>query len=427
MEIATAAIVVLVFTPGLATCDPTDLTQVLHGHPASHVPGQLARCLFVVNRADSLGSDPEYDPVGFTALRERKLEQLCRDVPGLVHGAVLSAAPFGASDRRPWDGLDEFTEGLAALRGRLQHDHAEVATLNGGQLLLGRYLTELTRERAGLAARIEKARFAHKNAQRMLDEAQALHKERQEDLRHRVGRLIDEAISLVLSTKSKERRNNLARRLERLDNDPQFRQITQSWCEETDSRIGAFEALCAQQMAIGISHSLPRENFPGVGLLTDARLLGSKSLSPVAYASTWTGKAGAMAAKAERFAASGGKFAKFLKGAGPVLGIASGGASVYLLVKELKDGAQNEAGRRKAIGSLHRVGDNWAQQTLAADPALQRLAALRDLLAGTQTRLAAELAGLEDFAERLDDRSEACITLIGRAAGLLGTNPMEGQ
>jgi predicted GTPase len=427
MEIATAAVVVLVFTPGLATCDPADLTQVLHGHPASHVPGQLGRCLFVVNRADGLGTDPEYDPAGFTALRERKLEQLRRDVPGLIHGAALSAAPFGASDRRPWDGLDEFTEGLVALRGRLQRDQAEVATLNGGQLLLGRYLTELTQERAGLAPRIEKARFALTNAERMLDEARALRKERQEDLRHRVGRLIDGAISLVLSTKSTERRNTLAQQLERLDNHPQFQQITQSWCEETDSRIDAFEALCAQQMSVGFNHSTPRENFPGLGLLTDARLLGNQNLSPAAFAATWTGKAGGVAAKAERFAASGGKFAKILKGAGPTLGIASGGVSVYLLVKELKNGTQNEAGRRKAIASLRRVGDSWAQQTLSADPALQRLAALCDLLAETQTRLAAELAGLEDAAQRLDDRSEACVTLIGRAAGLLGTNPMEAQ
>ena len=427
LEIATAAVVVLVFTPGLATCDPADLTQVLHGHPASHVPGQLARCLFVVNRADGLGSDPEWDPAGFTTLRERKLEQLRRDVPGLTHGAVLSAAPFGAFDSRPWDGLHEFTEGLVALRGRLQRDHAEVATLNGGQLLLGRYLTELTQERAGLAGRIEKARFAHKNAEQLLDEAQALREDREEDLRHRVGRLIDEAISLVLSTKSKERRNSLVQRLERLDNDPQFRQITQSWCADTDSRIAAFEALCAQQMSIGFSHSTPRENFPVLGLLTDARLLGNENLSPAAYAATWTGKAGAVAAKVERFAASGARFTKIIKGAGPVLTIVSGGVSVYLLVKDLTNGTQNEAGHHKAIGSLHRVGDNWAQQTLSADPALQRLAALRDLLAGTKTRLAAELAGLEDVAQRLDDRSAACITLIGRAARLLGTNPMEAQ
>ena len=54
--------VVMVLTPGLITCDPADLSRALHGDESTALPGRAPFCLAVVNRSDSCGADPEYNP-----------------------------------------------------------------------------------------------------------------------------------------------------------------------------------------------------------------------------------------------------------------------------------------------------------------------------------------------------------------------------
>ena len=431
--IATAAVVVLVFTPGLTACDPADLIRVLHGDAASHVPGRAARCLFIVNHADRLGVDPEYDPAGFAEIRELKLDQLRHDVPGLAHGVALSAVPFGALRPRSWDGVHEFAEGLAALRGRLGSDHGAVAVLTGGQIVLGRRYAELAGQLASLTPRIQRARSARGNAARLRAEADACCLDRQEELRLRVGRFIDDLIATALSTQSGARQDNRALRLEQLGDDPGFWDAVTQWAAETDRKVGGLEALCARQAAAGFERPVPRESFPGFEQVTDARLLASRDGSLAAQAVTWAGKAGAAAARAEkaekagRLATAGGKSAKLLKGAGPALGVLSGFASLALLCKELNDGIQDEEGRRKAVRALHQAGDEWARSALAADPAMARLGALYREVAAEEARQHTELDRLRNLARLLDDRAAACVALSARATELLGGNPTEAQ
>ena len=431
--IATAAVVVLVFTPGPTACDPADLIRVLYGDPASHVPGRAARCLFVVNHADRFGADPEYDSARFAEARELRLDQVRHDVPGLAHGVALSAAPFGALRARSWDGMHEFAKGLAALRGRLGSDHSAVAVLTGGQILLGRRYAELAGQLASLTPRIQRARSARGNAARLRAEADACYLGRQEELRRRVGRFIDDLILTALSTQSGARQDNRALRLEQLGDDPGFWDAVTEWAAETDRKVGGLEALCARQAAAGFERPVPRESFPAFEPVTDARLLASRDGSLAAQAVTWAWKARAAAAKAERaekagrLAAAGGKSAKLLKGAGPALGVLSGFASLALLCKELNDGSQDEEGRRKAVRALHQAGDEWARSALAADPAMARLGALYREVAAEEARQHAELARLRNRARLLDDRAAACAALSARAAELLGGNPTEAQ
>lgn len=419
-EIATAALVVMVFTPGLATCDPTDLRRVLYGDPAAHLPGQLDRCLFVVNRADGFGTDPELDPEGFAALRERKLAQVRKAVPGLRHGVALAAAPFGTEQARPWDGVREFAAELTALRRRLARDAADIAVLSGGRILLGERLAELVRERDHAHYQALMARSAHEEDQRLRAEAEVLYGERREDLRHRVGRLIDEAVSQTLTTASKDRRDSLARRLERLGEDPQFRRITAEWGRLTDERTAEFEAVCAHRTDLAAGQPGGREDFPTLGPLPDARTLGAEDASVAGQAVGWAGKAGAVASKVERFVSGGGKGAKLLKNAAPTLSVLGGVLSSYLLVTELMDASQDEEARRKAVRRLHALGDAWATAALDQDPALRRLHALYKTLAAQEGAGKTEAHARETEERTLAARAVACGALIDRATALLG-------
>ncbi|GAA1017543.1 hypothetical protein GCM10009556_064680 [Acrocarpospora pleiomorpha] len=414
MEVAGGSLIVLVFTPGLVSCDPADLLRVLHGDAGKNVPGRIRHCLFVVNRADSFGTDPQYDPSGFAVLLARKLEQIRRDVPGLGHGVCLAAAPFGLFETQSWDGLHEFGAGLSALQDRLRADHAEVAVLTGGQILLGERLSVLLREESELAIRVEIARSAHRNVARLVYESSALLHERKEDLRRRVGRIIDDILSEALATKSEKRRNALVKRLMDLGDDPQFRQLIREWSEETAARVKAFLELCVHQMTVGFEVPVPREDFPDLDGFSDARVFGKGDVDPATHAANWTGKAGAALARLNKFASGGGKLVKAIRMAGPAATVIGGVISAHLLIKELRSGAQNDEARRKALHKLHAHGDAWAQQVLDTDETLKALRRLRSDLSKSAQERATELAGLEDRAKTLAAQAATCTTFVDR-------------
>jgi predicted GTPase len=79
MEIASAAAVLLLFTPGLALGDKTDLIRTLYGDRVRGLPGTSARTLLVINRADELGADPETGDE-FAVLCARKSAELRESV-----------------------------------------------------------------------------------------------------------------------------------------------------------------------------------------------------------------------------------------------------------------------------------------------------------------------------------------------------------
>ena len=138
--LAGASLVIFLFNPNLVVGARDDLARVLRGDPARGRPARLPRTLFVINRAEELGADPEEDPDGFEALCLRKRQEL---VQALTRGAGTAASagaetamdrialvasdPYGlvgdssdassvAFDRfRSWDGMDAVVTVLRAL------------------------------------------------------------------------------------------------------------------------------------------------------------------------------------------------------------------------------------------------------------------------------------------------------------------------
>ncbi len=67
-----ASLVIFLFHPNLVVGATRHLTRVLTGDAKQGHPARLPRTLFIINRADELGVDPELDPEGFEALSLRK-------------------------------------------------------------------------------------------------------------------------------------------------------------------------------------------------------------------------------------------------------------------------------------------------------------------------------------------------------------------
>ncbi|GAA1001961.1 hypothetical protein GCM10009555_107460 [Acrocarpospora macrocephala] len=425
LAIATASLVVLVFTPGLTLCDPVDLDCVLRGNPERAIPGRAGRTLLVVNRADSLGPDPEGAPAEFATLRERKLEQLRRDVVRGGHGVCLAAAPYGTSTPEPWDGMHEFALGLAGLREQLKVDHADVAVLSGGPILVAEYGARLSAEATELQGAIGGLSPAYQSTDRLFNEAAALVKERKEALYHRVGRLMDDLISRALSTESAESRNALIHRLEHLATDTEFVGIGSDWSQETIQKTATFLDVCERRLARQFDRPAARERFPELKRLSEARRLSRHAASPAAKASNEIGKIALVAQKVEKFALSGTPVARLVRGAGPALTLITGGISVYQLVVDLRGNAQHESDRTKAIKSLHALGDAWAEEAIETDAPLLQLAEHRDWLRSVAFALATELGQLESDVAHLRERMAACANLIHRAETLLGADPQK--
>jgi hypothetical protein len=416
-EIATASLVVMVLTPGLVTCDSTELDRVLHGDAV--LPGRIRHCLFVINRSDSCGTDPEYDPAGFSDRLSHKLEQLRHTIPGLRHGVCVSAAPFGVLQERPWDGLHEFGAGLAAMLDRLRADHTETVVLTGGQILLGERLRELRSEESKLVTQVRAADAAHRNAARLTAEAAALLREREEELRLRVGRIIDDIVTEALATRSTQRCNALVHRLERLGEDSTFLGLVREWGTQTADRVQGFRALCEHRVAIELEITVPSKDFPALADLADAKALARGQSGMASVGADLSGKAGGIVARLDRIASVGGRMGTFVRVAGPALTVVGALFSIHLLVEELRAGKQSEQNRREAMRKLHAHGEAWVSEVLRADAPLTALSTLVDELSRHTDDRATSLAHLRMRAREVRGQVEHHDTLIDRAAGLL--------
>lgn len=418
-EIATAALVVLAFTPGLVLCDPADLRQVLQGDEPAGVPGRAAHCLAVINRCDALGTDPEYDPDGFAAAVARRLERVAEDVPGVRHGVCVAAAPFGVIHPRSWDGVAELEAALHAMSGRLRADHRSVAVLAGGQMLLGERRVRLRREAAELGPRVEAARADVRVYGRLVDEAETLVRERGEDLRQRVSRLVDEKFAEALSAPTQQQRDALADSLQRLGEHPEFRRLLGEWSAQTARRAEAFSTHCAHQIEVAFETPPVRSAFPALAKLTGARALAGDGAKAAAIGADVLGKAGGLIGRAERFLAEAGRAAKVVRFLGPAIAIVGTGLSIKLLVDEVRQGAQSDETRRGALKKLHAQVDAWTEAALADDQIVAALGTLGRELVAAGAQRAAVLADLEARLVRATDLADRCTVLISHAAQLM--------
>lgn len=254
-----ASLVIFLFNPNLVVGAADDLVSVLAGDAELGRPARLARTIFVINRADELGVDPEVDPDGFEALALRKRHELAQalnkvarsvepDVPeirldrvGCVasnpYGLVGDADGDGASfDRfRSWDGMGDVLDAVQASVAEGANT-ADLQVLDMGADALSE-VAAIRREALDTVVRKRgQARYLQVDLDACGGRGHALIDAARDELADLavsfVARLWDEA-----EAARKADRGVLAARLKEWDSDPEFEQAYEEWAESVDERL----------------------------------------------------------------------------------------------------------------------------------------------------------------------------------------------
>jgi predicted GTPase len=427
MEIASAAVVLLVFTTGLALGDRTDLIRTLYGNPALGLPGRSGHTLLVINRADELGADPADAGPEFALLCARKRAQLLDSVttpghgPPPGHAVCVAAAPYGSPLPEPWDGMSELAQALKAARRRLGKNASAVTILTGGLARLGALTSQMARDLPPLHERAGQLRMLEQDVSQMLSEIAALSLERRAALPRDIGGLIDGLISRTLTERDASRRQAIVRRLEKLPEDAEFRKIVEAWTGETATKVAALEQAIGRSIgrrlgAREFSAELPELSSPG-----DARAL-ERAPAGKAIGSGLAKASGALQ-KLERFtgeAAQTSLLGRIVRVGGPALAVAGAGFSTWRLVKDVRGDSANERKRDEVIRGLQHHGVAWSQEICAHDGALARLAEQAGLLREVTTGTAEESREPASAASQLNDRIAHYRRLAAEAAASLG-------
>ena len=167
--ILSAGALLYLFNPNLVVGRSDFLQLALAGDEEQFRVGKAMRTIFVINRADELGVDPEDDPEGYRRLCESKRSELVR---ALARNSItinaedvvcLAANPYGLVDddeqatpdhyarTRGWDGVEELVDGFRAHRADFGESGVDVAILEHGAAGLRAITKELGDRRAELA------------------------------------------------------------------------------------------------------------------------------------------------------------------------------------------------------------------------------------------------------------------------------------
>ena len=426
MEIASAAAVLLLFTPGLALGDKTDLIRTVYGDRVRGLPGTSARTLLVINRADELGADPETGDE-FAVLRARKSAELRESVampgngPPPSHVVCVAADPYGSGQAEPWDGMAELTQALKATRRQLMTNAPDVTILAGGMARISALTRHLADDLRPLRERVNELRALARDVGAMLAEATEFGLERRTAVRRDISGLIDELISRTLTEQNGDRRRAVVRRLETLGEDAEFQKIIETWSRKTKRKEAALEQKVSHRIDRRLGDRELRSAAPDLSLSGDARAL--EQATAAAAIGVGLAKASNALQKLERFTsgtAGASRLGRFVQLGGPALTLAGAGYSAWSLLSEMRGDAARERKRAEVIRAIQRQGVEWADEVADRDGALARLAELTELLREVQAGAAEESRLAEAAASELAARMGGYQLLADEAATLLG-------
>jgi predicted GTPase len=253
-----ASLVIFLFNPNLVVGANDDLARVLLGDAAHGRPARLRRTLFVINRADELGVDPEEDPEGFEALSLRKRQELAQALAkgagtaelgraGITVDRIACAAsdPYGlvgdsddanrvAFDRfRSWDGMDTIVTALQALSATGSNT-ADLQVLEIGAAALSTMSTIRRTALAEATAALIQGGYLKVDLDACGGRGRALIEASRDELADIavgfVAQLWDEAEAAIAS----KDRQVLADRLKGWESDPEFEQLYTEWATSVE-------------------------------------------------------------------------------------------------------------------------------------------------------------------------------------------------
>jgi predicted GTPase len=257
-----AAAIIVILQPNLLVGDTKRLERVLRGNRESGIASKLGRTLFVINRADDLGVDPEHDPEGFQQLVQRKRQELTtamreREIqidPTRV--LAMASDPYGmVGDRRGviateydanrnWDGFNHFAKAFRKIQPELLRNGRDRTILEGGLAYLARIDSAQATQQDDVQSRSEQLRQLEKLLQDGLEESRQLAVARNADLRRIIEDHAFGMLEEVLVCDDEEKLNGHIKQLSEWWTDAAFIAEIERWQQEYVKGIdGLFERL----------------------------------------------------------------------------------------------------------------------------------------------------------------------------------------
>jgi hypothetical protein len=407
--VSDAAVVLYLFNPNLVTGSAIRLQETLKGDDDQGLPAKLERTLFIINRSDELGVDPDDSPEAFRRLCQSKRRELANalrshgvdvddDTPRIF---CLASDPYGTVGDRGdvtkadyetcagWDGFAAFRRALEQARPALGTHGVQASLLDGGIARLGRRLVELQRENATSQARLDQLTALRTNAVEADRLAENLAVEIRQTAQRIVGDFVEGLLAEALGDPLPERRVASAKRLTSWIDDDELEIALHQWMVRTARNIADWQRRTGESVEQRLSLATFRAAYPRLDEAVDVSFVSGISAIPAATEVT---RAGATALKdvkpttLRRLAAAGGGRLTEDGAAKAAANLARGAAAAAvildlgLLIRDWNKDSAREEKRREKIAALRSQVTRYCDALVegsAAEPGPVRVMGVR--------------------------------------------------
>jgi predicted GTPase len=240
--VADAAVVVYVLAPTRSQ-ESEHFTQVLYGDPSLALPGKLDRTLFLINRSDEMGVDPEHDPEGYRLLAAAKARELLEILsrlgrpPKPEQVKVVATAPDAVEvstrdDVRRyhgWDGVEDAVASLASLIRIAAPTALDVALLHGALARLGALAARTENEKGKLDASVLRQQDVVRGTEDGADAGRALIAAQRRRLHEAAFTVVDSILGTLARSADPDARHAATERLAKWWEEPEVEAALLDW------------------------------------------------------------------------------------------------------------------------------------------------------------------------------------------------------
>jgi predicted GTPase len=461
-QLPDAAIVIHMLGANGIVGDRTGVDRLLHGDERTGLVAKLERTVFVVNRADELGTNPFDDEEAFAQLLRRKQTELLAALgasgtstdgripaerivfvasdPGGQVGddRVATAADFDPF--RGWDGMDEVRGAFENLATDVAGNCVDVTLLHGGLARLGGLAASTRSEADAVRSQIEQLRRLRTDLDEIGQAAASIERSAvasaEDVVTGAVGQLVDAALATTVENDQKA----ILGRAVSFWTDQEVTQAVAEWTSDTRRRVEEWrresairnrrrhESLAFRQ-ALGTGSEPSPVQFPTRSKQRDLLKDGGSALGAVVDLVSKARHARVLRdglAEAVRWSSRGDSFGRLMGinsvfasgrhaariariGSRATIGltVVTTAADLYLLERDRRADARQEKQYQDALHQLNEQALEFARGVAADDPALEALRAEAAEHTDASAVLTAEIDGRSnELAELLDRLAE---------------------
>ena len=450
-----AAAIIVILQPNLLVGDTERLERVLRGDRESGIASKLDRTLFVINRADDLGVDPEHDPEGFqqliqrkrqeltTAMREREIQIDPTSVLAMAsdpHGMVGDRRDVIATEydaNRNWDGFNHFAKAFREIQSELLRNGRDRTILEGGLAYLAKIDSAQATQQADVQSHSKQLRQLEQLLRDGLEESRRLGLARNADLRRIIEDHAFGMLEEVLVCDDEEKLNGHIKQLSEWWTDSAFVAEVERWQQKYEKEINVLFERLERTLKRRVASVSFRATFP--------ELRGTNGVDGLETTETWwlrkvlkmveaplRGGSRDVVYKTGKF--FGGKFKPYgainlsrkIVKVGGVIAVIGVVLDIGDAVVDYKREAKREAARKELRAIVQATSENLIELYNAPNEAMGGPATYldeRQVLIKSQlddvaeggNELRSRLGDIDELRKRIDKHTQAAWTSLGQA------------